>query len=134
MNNAKTFQEWCKEILPIVTAVANGEVIQGRFTGDCSDWEDAQPDWEVLRMSCEYRIKPKTIRIGTIGVPRPETHPLKNDTVYYVPNLLAVMHPSVQDWCGDNTDTTWLAAGLVHLSADNAILHAEALRSITSIK
>lgn len=129
MSNEKTFQGWAKEILPIVQAAAGGAVIE--FKQGAAWHEKTHND---LCYDYEYRIKPKTIRIGTIDVPVPETQPLKNGIVYYVPNLLAVVHPSVQDWCGDNTDTTWLAAGLVHLSADNAILHAEALRSITSIK
>ena len=86
MSNAKTFQEWAKEILPIVEAAAIGACIQGRFPDLNNEWHDAEL-FTLLHKQGEYRIKPKTIRIGEYDVPAPETCALKNDAVYYVPTL-----------------------------------------------
>lgn len=128
MDNAKTFQEWAKEILHIIQAAANGEVIQGRFEGDCSDWEDSEYDWEVLLKSCEYRVKPKTIRIGEYDVPEPIMEVHRTPKGYFIP----VLNPSLvkwRVWHGTPADNEYLRLGLVHFSKENAELHAKAMLS-----
>ena len=134
MSNAKTFQDWAKEILPIVQAAANGEVIQGRFMGDCSGWEDSQHDWEVFRMSCEYRIKPKTIRIGEYDVPEPMREIPARGTTYYVVDTVTPNSPRKYAWAGDTADIGWFNLGILHSTRDAAVLHAKALLSLTEVR
>ena len=134
MSNAKTFQDWAKEILPIVQAAANGEVIQGRFSGYCSDWEDSQHDWDVFRMSCEYRVKPKTIRIGEYDVPEPMREIPVHGTSYYVVDIVSPDSPMEYMWVNDPADNNWLRLGIVHSTRDAAVLHAEALLSLTEVR
>jgi hypothetical protein len=134
MSNAKTFQEWAKEILPIVQAAANGEIVQGRFDGDCSDWEDSEQDWEVLRMSCEYRVKPKTIRIGEYDVPEPMREMPAPDTKYYVADTVSPSSPREFLWRRDSADINWFNLGIVHSTKDAAVLHAKALLSLTEVR
>lgn len=132
MSNAKTFQEWAKEILPIVQAAANGEIIQGRFLGDCSDWEDSQHDWEVLRMSCEYRVKPKTIRIGEYDVPEPlRDRPINGESVYLVCTDRAF--PVKLQWFPNEHSLYLLGSGLFHRERAGAALHLKALLSLTKV-
>lgn len=131
MSNAKTFQDWAKEILPIVQAAANGEVIQGRSSWDCSDWEDSQHDWEVFRMSCEYRIKPKTIRIGEYDVPEPMREMPTLRTDYYIADIVGSSLYGVATWVCDADDIEWFNRGMVHSTKDAAICHAKAILSLT---
>ena len=133
MSNAKTFRDWAKEILPIVQAAANGEVIQGRFMGDCSDWEDSQHDWEVFRMSCEYRVKPKTIRIGEYDVPEPIREMPALGITYYVADIAGSSLYGVATWVCDVEDIKWFNRGMVHSTKDAAIRHAKALLSLTEV-
>lgn len=132
MSNAKTFQDWAKEILPVVQAAANGEVIQGRFSGDCSDWEDSQHDWEVLRMTCEYRVKPKTIRIGEYAVPEPmRERPLNGECVYIVCTDRAF--PVQVQWYPSEYSLYLLDSGLLHRERACAALHLKALLSLAKV-
>ena len=125
-----TYQEFCKNILPMVQAGADGKEIQVKFS--CSDhWCEMDEDdkWD---MSCEYRIKPMAIMIGGMEVPEPCHEPLDNGQRYYVPDLAYSEDFRVIVWSDTVHDTRRLLNGIVHLNSDDAIAHSKALVSLTS--
>lgn len=127
------FQKWCKEILPIVQSVVNGEVIQGRFKG-AQTWVDSMPDWECFAASQEYRIKPLTIKIGDFDVPGPmRVEPNAGDE-YFVVEALSDTPAASQIWHGMDCEKRWLSMGLCHKSKESAIAHAKAIISLTAAK
>lgn len=88
------------------------------------------PRWTA---DIKYRRKPRTIRIGNIDVPEPVRQPLEVGTVYYVPLVSnsGYVH-YVNKWAGDSTDMRLLTRGLVHLTAEAAVIHGRALVALTS--
>ena len=129
MSNAKTFQDWAKEILPIVQAAANGAVIEFKQAGVW--YEKTHND---LCYDYEYRVKPKTIRIGEYDVPEPMREMPAAGTVYYVPTLTNIPVCSYVWKCSVSDIEDRLNMGLIHLCADNAAHHAKALLSITEAR
>ncbi|OTA16041.1 hypothetical protein Xbed_03513 [Xenorhabdus beddingii] len=80
----------------------------------------------------EYRLKPRTIKIGNIDVPEPVREPLADDTVYYVPVLNSSSEkPAIYRWDGVCFDNVMLERGFVHLDCESAEIHARALISLT---
>ncbi|CDH25150.1 hypothetical protein [Xenorhabdus bovienii] len=81
----------------------------------------------------EYRLKPRTIRIGLVDVPEPVREPLEDDTDYYVPNLTGYvgLMSSEITWENHDSDYALLQRGLIHLDHESAELHAQALISLT---
>lgn len=121
----KTFKEWCKELLPIVQAGANGEEIEVRL-GTSGDWHSKDNSGFSTHM--DYRIKPKTITVNGIKVPAPLTTLEGLDTFY-----LAV--PSNMDFyvsfaTSFNYNKDWLERGLCHKTKEAAITHAKAMCGI----
>lgn len=126
MSNAKTFQDWAKEILPIVQAAANGAVIEFKQAGVW--YEKAHND---ICYDYEYRVKPKTIRIGEYDVPEPMREMPALDTDYYIACITTSGLYGVATWVCDVQDIEWLNRGVVHSTKDAAVLHAKALLSLT---
>lgn len=94
--------------------------------------------WSIYSCSFPHygnvEIKKRTININGFEVPEPERNAPKMGTVWYAPEIgssdledLAI----VNDWEGDPWDINMLKSGLVHLSKENAELHANALLSFT---
>ncbi|CDG98431.1 conserved hypothetical protein [Xenorhabdus bovienii str. puntauvense] len=81
----------------------------------------------------EYRLKPRTTRIGSVDVPEPVREPLENDTDYYVPNLTGYvgLMSSEITWENHDSDYALLQRGLIHLDHKSAEIHAQALISLT---
>jgi len=79
----------------------------------------------------QYRRKPKTIKIGNYDVPEPIREALKNGTGYYIPSFVAPNKVWAYSWDGGGIDQHVLECGLIHLTAEAARLHAEALISLT---
>lgn len=127
MSNAKTFQDWAKEILPIVEAAANGAVIEFK----------QGPNWYAkfhnnLCYDSEYRIKPKTIRIGEYDVPEPlRDRPMNGESVYLVCTDRAI--PVKLQWYPDEYSLHLLDSGLLHREHAGAALHLKALLSLTKV-
>ena len=128
MSNAKTFQEWAKEILHIVEAAAGGAVIEFKQGGV---WHEKSHN----DISCdyEYRIKPKTIRIGEHDVPEPLREMPTLGTDYYITDIAGASLYGVATWVCDVEDITWFNRGMVHSTKDAAICHAKALLSLTEV-
>ena len=129
MSNAKTFQDWAKEILPIVEAAANGVGIEFK-QGDV--WYEKTHNY--LCRDYEYRVKLKTIRIGEYDVPEPMREIPARGTTYYVVNTVAPESPEWYTWVGDTSDIGWFNRGILHSTRDAAVLHAEALLSLTKVR
>ena len=128
MSNAKTFQDWAKEILPIVQAAANGAVIEFKQAGVW--YEKAFND---LCYDYEYRIRPNTIRIGEYDVPEPMREMPARDTDYYIACITTSGLYGVATWVCDAQDIEWFNLGVVHSTKDAAVLHAKALLSLTEV-
>lgn len=102
-----------------------------KFEGD--EWKDLV-DHAIWRIDCEYRRKSRTININGHEVPEPVRSPLKVGTRYYIPIIYyRDMHKSYE-WGDDLVDSALLNRGLIHLSEEAAIKHAEALLSFTRIE
>lgn len=129
MSNAKTFQEWAKEILPIVQAAANGEPIEVMNSGK---WVD-KAQHLCFDMYDVYRVKPKTIRIGKYDVPEPMREMPALDTNYYIACITTSGLYGVATWVCDAKDIEWFNRGVVHSTKDAAVLHAKALLSLTEV-
>jgi hypothetical protein len=87
----------------------------------------------------DYRLKPKTIRIGEYDVPEPVREPLKQGAHYYMPQLIdhyeAEIYLYEEDkWDNVGIDYRRLNKGLIHLDRESAELHAQALISLTENK
>ena len=121
------FQEWCKEILPIVQAAACGEIIEARFRGE-GLWVESQNDWECFGRSREYRIKPKTIKVNGFDVPEPIKGSLPS--IYYMPCLSSVDLYSWADNIAGTVDNIRWQRGICHKTKEAAIAHARALLGI----
>ena len=125
----KTFQEWCKELLPIVQAGANGEEIEySPKKGVWYNFKNEENDVLSFDYWGEYRIKPKTITVNGTEVPAPLTTLEGLDTFY-----LAV--PSNMDFYVNfatsfNCNKDWLERGLCHKTKEAAIAHAKAMCGI----
>ncbi|PHM29100.1 hypothetical protein [Xenorhabdus budapestensis] len=82
----------------------------------------------------EYRLKPRTIRIGEYDVPEPARESLKYDQKYFYPCLSGKTIYKSSLWINGVNDRLLLKRGLIHLEKDSAELHAKALISLTKQK
>ena len=127
MSNAKTFQDWAKEILPIVEAAANGAIIEFKPAGV---WYEKTHNY--LCYDYEYRVKPKTIRIGEYDVPEPlRDRPINGESVYLVCTDRAF--PVKLQWFPNEYSLYLLDSGLLHRERAGAALHLKALLSLTKV-
>ncbi|OTA16544.1 hypothetical protein Xbed_03471 [Xenorhabdus beddingii] len=100
--------------------------------------DDSLADWVQCRKpisfysNFEYRLKPRTIRIGLMDVPEPVREPLELDATYYVPRLHSTSAiTAIYRWDGVCFDNAMLERGFVHLDRESAEIHARALISLT---
>lgn len=97
----------------------------------CMPWVslDEHPSWSRIS---EYRRKPKTIRIGEFDVPEPlREGPPQHQTNCWVVDLQRPVPVEFMCWTASAHDRRWLARGLLHLTREDAELHAKALLSFT---
>lgn len=79
-----------------------------------------------------WKVRPETIFINGIEVPKPEQKCLEMSQRYYVPDLDGSDDPTHSStWYNDEIDLLWLSRGLIHLTLENALAHANALLSFT---
>ncbi|PHM37147.1 hypothetical protein [Xenorhabdus innexi] len=81
-------------------------------------------------INAEYRLKPRTIRIGEYDVPEPVREALKKGQAYYFPNIEGSDEDSLYwkaFWTESTIDNTRLKNRLIHLTQEAAELHAKAL-------
>ena len=115
-------------MLPIITAFVNGEKVE---------WSTEREWAEVVESDFsdppeEYRIAPRTIRIGAFDVPEPYRREMEIGDTYFVTNLTNPdLHLEYQ-WDDDNADELHMKRGLIHLTPEAAELHGKALASLTA--
>ena len=117
-------QAWCKEILPVVQAAANGEEIEWLNDGE---WE--RKDFHSFYNSHKYRIKPKLKMVNGFEVPMHETSALSDNTTYYTPDIHNKAFNTLY-WWGDSDDHRFLASGIVYLDKESATKCAKAMLGI----
>lgn len=122
------FQAWCKDILPIVQAAADGEEVE--LLGDDGQWVSKKT--ESFHNGTKYRVKPRTILIGDYDVPEPmRVEPESGDTVFIT--LVGGNYGCIKTiWAGLH-HSSLLSDGVVHKTREAAELHAEALISLTKL-
>jgi len=122
--------KWKTEII----AYANGEKVQWSDV-DCEIWKDLNdlsfPLSAFDDESLKFRIAPKTIKINGHEVFEPYKEELEYGTEYFYP---CISYPDGYGsfcWNGYGDNFYHLNAGIVHLTKEAAIKHAEALLSFT---
>lgn len=122
----KTAQQHAQEILPLVTAQANGEVIQMYV---CDEWSDCKEPTAFVD-GCKYRVKPKTILVNGFEVPEPmRVIPPIRDEFYLAATTINEFNICL-NWTGFPSDELWLSRGLCHTTKEAAIAHAKAMLGI----
>lgn len=128
MSELNTFQKWCKEILPIVQAAANGMDVQCQnLRGGVGWYTKSYPD---LSGVYEYRIKPHTITVNGFEVPEPIREKPSEGDEYFLSVPLDYDMFSAVDWYNDEEHNRWLSRGLCHATKEAAIAHAKAMLGI----
>lgn len=96
------------------------------YQNNSTDWEDLSdhPSWHKC---CGYRRKPQTILVNGIEVPEPVRKPLKESESYWLAVPTNRNRAVLTTWLGDADDAIFLHNGLVHLTKEAAVLHAEAM-------
>lgn len=126
-----TFQEWCKELLPIVQAGTNGEEIEysRKDSGCWYSFNEADLNCLSFEVDEHYRIKPRTTVLNGFEVPIPLDNldgvdefylavPTNKD--FYVSYKVSVMSdPSII--------CDLLQRGLCHKTKEDAIAYAKAM-------
>ena len=120
----------------ILRAIADGEKVQYRDTTSVENcnWKDFDVNsieacWNLLAPGeHQWRIAPKTIKIGDIEVPEPcREAPKVGQTCWTVsPFSGALMFA----WAGDKGDQYAFDSGFVHLTEEAAQQHYEAIKSL----
>ena len=95
------------------------------------EWIDLKPGHWFFDEFFEYRLKPKTININGFKIPEPVSGPLTNGTKYYIASPGYSFKYAEYTWNGDRLDRLYLERGIIHLTDEAAIKHAEALLSFT---
>ena len=128
------FQKWCKEILPIVQAAADGEQCQYNSRKDGSgEWFD-MTKCGMFMHEMKYRIKPRTIKVNGFDVPEPMREAPKKGTEYFVAHLGASHMHGRATWNDDGIDLCYLQRGICHATKEAAIAHANAMLGIDQNK
>lgn len=94
--------------------------------------DDWHPATGALRFcsTLQYRLKPKTIKIGGIDVPAPEKQPPMQSQQFWIASLNPNSCKS-DLWMNDfKPHTDLLKFGCVHLSEENAKIHSNALSKL----
>lgn len=122
----KTAQQHAQEILPLVTAQANGEVIQ-MYVGD--EWSDCKAPTAFVD-GCKYRVKPKTILVNGFEVPEPMREVPELNYSYFTPQPVAEDMFFTARWTNHKIDSIRLGRGICHDTIGSAIAHAKAMLGI----
>lgn len=85
------------------------------------------PNWELEKIR---RVQPVVV-INGFDVPLPISKVLPIGRNYFIPSLCNASKTQQYTWEGNKDDLKFLRQGLVHLSEENAKIHAEALISFT---
>ncbi len=124
-----------KELTPhpqadILRVIADGKTVQIRHEDDDAWWEPTNALQYINSDKHKFRIKPETMSINGHEFPAPAREPVQKGQVYF---LADICHHALTThiWTECSADTLWLERGLIHLTREAAIAHAEALLSFT---
>jgi len=101
------------------------------------EYENGDGKWRPMNgtllfsTNCQYRRRPRTIRIGEYDVPEPLREAPEVGAKYWFPAILSITPVGVYTWDGGRTDLLIFNRGMVHLTEEAARIHAEALISLT---
>lgn len=113
----------------VIIAMANGDTAQWLTT--TGKWSDSLGFNPLSNPEYEWRIKPRTIKIGGIEVPQPEKNPLTHGTRYFIPSFGTDIGATSLLWSNFESDLRWLKRGMIHLTLESAITHAKALIKVS---
>ena len=128
-----SLQKWCKDNLHVIEASANGEVVQIKPTG-CEQWVDIDCPCFRGDLAYEYRIKPRTIKIGDFDVPEPMREAPNGGVEVFSPMPASQEMYWSWPWWGSKADFLALNRGVVHCNMDSAVAHSIAIISLTEPK
>jgi hypothetical protein len=121
-------QKHAQEILPLVKAQANGEVIQQYV--ESHGWIDCTEPTAFVN-GCKYRTKPKTILVNGFEVPEPmRVAPESGRRHYHIPAIDDELFYLSFAWRGTTGEEMWLSRGLCHSTKEAAIAHAKAMLGV----
>ena len=119
----------------ILRAIADGKKVQYRDYCSPSGWEyfhnaDSATCWKVLTggVNVEWRIAPKTIKIGEHEVPEPCREVLAQGVIYWA--FTPFMGVVRVGWYDSTADHLALKGGFIHLTKEAAEQHYEAIKSL----
>ena len=129
MKELNEFQKWCKEILPVVRAAANGEEIE--YLSHTGKWRDRGDGMaETFKPRLKYRIKPRTITVNGFEVPEPMREAPEIGSRYWIATTTGQTLAGDAVWNADIADLLWLSRGICHYTKEAAIAHAKAMLGI----
>lgn len=123
----KTPQQHAQEILPLVTAQANGEVIQ--MYVETHGWIDCKEPTAFVN-GCKYRIKPKMILVNGFEVSEPMREAVDYGKSVFVSAPSESSLYSQKTWQDTGYHYKLLHRGLCHSTKEAAIAHAKAMLGI----
>ena len=129
MKELNEFQKWCKEILPVVQAAADGSDIE--YLSHTGKWRERGDGMaETFKPGLKYRIKPRTITVNGFEVPEPiRAKPSVGDE-YCVASPVDDGMYYRELWSDDEYENLWLSRGICHTTKESAIAHANAMLGI----
>jgi len=124
--HAELMMEYAKDAMETDSPWERWEYTNGSENG----WVvlEQHPQWYA---DGKYRRKPRTININGIEVPEPYRGDMEYDTKYYFPRISKDRLFDWYCWQNDQQDIYLRESGLLHLTEEAAIKHAEALLSFT---
>lgn len=133
------FKDWCEKVMPFVVASSNGEVVQascdnGNTWFDMDECDTSDPALQFDFGDYDYRIKPRTIKIGDFDVPEPMRIPPVGGKEVFSPMPASKDMYWSWPWWGSEADLSAMNRGVVHNNKDSAITHSLAIISLTSAK
>ena len=121
-------RDWYAELAPIIAAAAEGKVVQ--YLAEDGNWYRSLG---IFEYPVTYRVKPeepKNIKVNGFDVPEPMREPVFVGTPFYLADATVSKYYSEFYWTAAESDTTWLARGLLHSTKEAAIAHAKAMLGI----
>ena len=114
-------------------AMAAGQNIECRHTGSDLDFDSIRnfPATVFFDPDHEFRIAVVYMTIGTMQVPEAISEAPAKGTPCFAPSLLTTELSKSFKWKNSASDLELLTRGLVHLYEDNAVVHAQALITVS---
>ena len=89
-------------------------------------WCDGFDEHPIWHEDFEYRRKPKTITVNGIEVPEPAREVPKRGDQYYLADPTS-SRKVVRYWTNEPEEKSWIEKGVLHLTKEAAIAHAQAM-------